>query len=165
MKVIIVSAAVVLLLCLAVGAAPPKEPTSNGNLISISLDDVALIDMIRMMNRITDASFAFDPSDPNLNKRITIDIRDKPWKPPFRAALIQHGLVLIEDTPGSNSYSIVPAKSKAVATRRAAAKEAVATIDAVLTQLDKGNAAKAKELLSQYRDHNARILKDTTEKK
>ncbi len=87
-----------------VEAAEPAAPTSN--LISITLDDVEILDVVRMFTRISGANIIATPS--NLQGRVTVNLSDVEWKPALESILDMHALALQEKLPGSGVYSVVP---------------------------------------------------------
>ncbi len=76
------------------------------NLITISLDDVAMVDVVRMFSRISRANIIATPS--NLTDRVTANLDGVEWRPALTSILAMHGLSLIEKPAGSGVYSIVP---------------------------------------------------------
>lgn len=76
------------------------------NLISVTLDDVALEDVVRMFTRISGANII--ASATNLDGRVTVNLTDVEWKPALSSILDMHNLMLVEKTPGTEVYSIVP---------------------------------------------------------
>jgi type II secretory pathway component GspD/PulD (secretin) len=140
-------------------AEPPKPRDSDGGTVSITLDNVQLRDFVRMVSRIAGVSFSFDPKESKFDESTSVDIKEKPWKPFFAGVLAQHGLVLSEDSPGSQTYSIIRAVSADAAARLHAAQEAVALADAVLADLNIGDVAAAKARLAKSREHNAEIVR------
>jgi type II secretory pathway component GspD/PulD (secretin) len=88
------------------GALPEAETEANAaNLISISLDDVEMLDVVRMFSRISGANIIATPS--NLTSRVTANLDGVEWKPALTSILSMHGLALLEKTPGSGVFSIV----------------------------------------------------------
>jgi len=77
----------------------------NENLISITLDDVEMADVVRMFTRISGANIIASPS--NLTGRVTVNLADVEWKPALMSILDMNNLDLVEKTPGSGVYSIV----------------------------------------------------------
>ncbi len=155
MKTMIISISLVAFALLSVHADSAEQSAP----VSFTFDDVELIDMVRILSTITGVGFTFDPSDLKFSERISISVREKPWKPVLIEALAQHGLVLVEHAPDSDSYAIIPAESTSIATRFSAATKAVAAMDAILVQLENGDIEKAKELVSKYRLYNDAIRK------
>lgn len=83
-----------------------EQRSENPELISVALDNVPLEDVVRLFARISSANII--ASSTNLQGTVTVTIREKAWKPALSAILDMHGLVLVEKTPGSDIYSIVP---------------------------------------------------------
>jgi type II secretory pathway component GspD/PulD (secretin) len=84
---------------------PGAKLTTTTNLISVTLDDVSLEDVVRMFTRISGANIIASAS--NLTGRVTVNLTDVQWKPALQSILDMHGLTLIEKTPGTEVYSIV----------------------------------------------------------
>ncbi len=81
------------------------------NLITISLDNVEMIDVVRMFSRISHANIIATPS--NLNARVTANLDGVEWKPALSSILAMHNLALIEKPAGSGVYSIMPKQPNA----------------------------------------------------
>jgi len=79
---------------------------SESNLITIALDDVELIDVVRMFSRIANANIIATPS--NLTARVTANLDAVEWRPALASILSMHSLALIERPQGSGVYSITP---------------------------------------------------------
>ena len=75
------------------------------NLISISLDNVPMEDVVRLFARISGANIIATAS--NLQGNVTVSLKDVEWQPALRSILDMNQLALIEKTPGSGIYSIV----------------------------------------------------------
>ncbi|MGQ9663443.1 MAG: type II secretion system protein GspD, partial [Kiritimatiellia bacterium] len=82
------------------------KPAEASNLISVTLDDVELADVVRLFTRISGANIIVTPS--NLTGRVTVNMTNVEWRPALESILEMHGLVLLEKTPGSGVYSILP---------------------------------------------------------
>jgi len=78
----------------------------QSNLITISLDDVAMEDVVRMFSRISNANIIATPS--NLTARVTANLDGVEWKPALTSILSMHNLALTEKPVGSGVYSIMP---------------------------------------------------------
>jgi len=76
------------------------------NTVSIMLDDVEMLNVVRMFTRISGANIIATPS--NLQGRVTVNLTDVEWKPALESILDMHNLSLMEKTPGSGVYAIVP---------------------------------------------------------
>ncbi|MBM4147528.1 MAG: hypothetical protein FJ224_00580 [Lentisphaerae bacterium] len=132
--------------------------TNDANLISITLDDVALVDVVRMFTRISGANIV--ASATNLEGRVTVNLTDVQWKPALTAILDMHDLALMEKTPGSAVYSIVPKPAdapepmvvKTIFLRYATVPEVSMVVSNLLVQ----NAA-----VSAFPSRNALVLKTT----
>ncbi|MBN1671717.1 MAG: hypothetical protein JXR37_11815 [Kiritimatiellae bacterium] len=81
------------------------EPTQDQNLITVTLDEVPLQDVVRMFTRISGANII--ATGTNLQGTVTVNLEDVEWKPALSAILDMHGLALIEKPPDSGVYSIV----------------------------------------------------------
>ncbi len=77
---------------------------TEANLITIALDDVELIDVVRMFSRIANANIIATPS--NLTARVTANLDRVEWRPALASILSMHGLALLERPQGSGVYSI-----------------------------------------------------------
>ncbi len=85
--------------------AERRETDSNAaNLITIALDDVELIDVVRMFSRIANANIIATPS--NLTARVTANLDGVEWRPALASILSMHSLALLERPQGSGVYSI-----------------------------------------------------------
>jgi type II secretory pathway component GspD/PulD (secretin) len=74
------------------------------NLISIALDEVPLLDVVRMFTRISGANIIASAS--NLHGTVTVNIQDVEWKPALDSILSMHNMALMETTAGSKIYTI-----------------------------------------------------------
>lgn len=75
------------------------------NLISITLEDVEMVDVVSMFTRISGANIIADPT--NLVGHVTANLTDVQWKPALETILDMHNLALEEKMPGSGVYSII----------------------------------------------------------
>lgn len=89
------------------GGADMVETGAKENLISISLDNVPLQDVMRMFARISGANIV---SGTNLQGNITVNLKDVEWQPALRTILDTAGMTLVMKSPGI--YSVV-SKSEA----------------------------------------------------
>lgn len=85
-------------------ALEPSE--GQDDLISITLDDVPLVDVIRMFTRISGANIIADAAE--LQGSVTVNLQDVKWKPALMSILDMHDLALVEKQIGSDVYSVVP---------------------------------------------------------
>ncbi len=85
------------------GAAVDQN-VENPDLISITLDNVPLEDVVRLFTRISGANIIATTS--NLQGTVTVNLKDVAWKPALSSILDMHGLILSEKTPGTQIYSI-----------------------------------------------------------
>jgi len=72
------------------------------DLISITLDDVPIQDVVRMFTRISGANIV---AGTNLVGNVTVSLQDVEWKPAFQVILDSVDMVLVQKTPGI--YSIM----------------------------------------------------------
>lgn len=84
-----------------VTAGPDEE-----DLISITVDDVPLEDVVRMFTKLSNANIIATPS--NLAGTVTVSLSDVEWRPALSSILEMHSLALVEKTPGSDIWTIVP---------------------------------------------------------
>ena len=98
---------------------PPVPQDSTGPVlrVSLGLKDVELREIVRVIARIADVEFAYDPGEPRLRQKVTVSASEKPWQTFLEELLARHGLVLLE-LPGG-VYGIRSAESEADAGRRA----------------------------------------------
>lgn len=85
---------------------PAGTPVVSTNRISLTFDQVLLLDVVRMFTKIADVNIVFDPS--NLQGAVSVNLQDVEWKPALTAILEKHGLSLTEKPPGSGVYDISP---------------------------------------------------------
>jgi type II secretory pathway component GspD/PulD (secretin) len=81
------------------------EQRQQEDLISITLDDVPLVDVIRMFTRISGANIIATPSE--LVGTVTVNLQDVQWRPALTAILEMHGFTIVEKQPGSGVFSVV----------------------------------------------------------
>lgn len=89
----------------AVDESAGSVSTNGQQLITIALDDVAMIDVVRMFSRIANANIIATPS--NLTARVTANLDQVEWRPALSSILAQHNLALVEKPQGSGVYSIL----------------------------------------------------------
>ncbi len=75
------------------------------NLISVSLDDVPLQDVVRLFTRISGANII--SSSTNLQGKVTVNLQDVEWKPALDSILDMYSLMVAEKVPGSGIFSIM----------------------------------------------------------
>lgn len=78
---------------------------ASTNLITISLDNVELEDVIRMFTRLADANIIVSAS--NLTGKVTVNLVDVEWRPALQSILEMNGLSMEEKSPGSRVYTIL----------------------------------------------------------
>jgi type IV pilus assembly protein PilQ len=94
----------------AAGAGPlPPPGAAKEGLISVTLDNVPLQDVVRMFARISGANIV---SGTNLQGTVTVSLKDVEWQPALRTILDTAGMTLVMKSPGI--YSVV-SKSEAAA--------------------------------------------------
>lgn len=92
------------------GAGPlPAPGAAKEGLISVTLDNVPLQDVVRMFARISGANIV---SGTNLQGTVTVSLKDVEWQPALRTILDTAGMTLVMKSPGI--YSVV-SKSEAAA--------------------------------------------------
>lgn len=84
----------------------PQLSETGEPLISISLDDVPLENVVRMFTRLSGANIIATAT--NLEGSVTVNLEDVEWKPALTSILDMHNLGLVEKIPGTGVYSIVP---------------------------------------------------------
>ncbi|MEI6150565.1 MAG: hypothetical protein WCS01_15805, partial [bacterium] len=72
---------------------------SRQNLISISLDDVPLQDVVRLFTRISGANII--ATSTNLQGKVTVNLQDVEWKPALGSILDMYSMMIAEKIPGS----------------------------------------------------------------
>ncbi len=92
-------------------AVPNFGPEGDGkNLISVSLDDVPLQDVVRLFTRISGANII--ATSTNLQGKVTVNLQDVEWKPALGSILDMYSMMIAEKIPGSGIYSIQPKLSE-----------------------------------------------------
>ncbi len=84
---------------------PTEDAVPARDLITISLDDVELIDVVRMFSRIAAANIIANPE--LLSARVTVNLDNVEWRPALSSILSMHGLALVERPQGSGVFTIV----------------------------------------------------------
>jgi type IV pilus assembly protein PilQ len=80
-------------------------PQGGGqNVISVSLDDVPLQDVVRLFTRISGANIVAMSS--NLQGKVTVNLQDVQWQPALGSILDMYSMMISEKIPGSGIYSI-----------------------------------------------------------
>jgi len=85
--------------------SPRNGVRDASDLITISLDDVEMVDVVRMFGRISGANIIAAPE--TLTARVTANLQDVEWRPALSSILAMHDMALIERTAGSGVYSVV----------------------------------------------------------
>ncbi len=78
--------------------------TNNSQVISLTLDDVPLAEVVRLFTRISGANII--AATTNLQGQVTANLQDVAWKPAFESILERQNLQLIEKPPASGIYVI-----------------------------------------------------------
>ena len=144
---------------LAVCSAAPDQ----GATISLALDGVPLENMIRMFTRISGANIAYNTDDMRGAGSVSMNVVDTPWKPVLRAALAEHGFVMVVNQDAPETYRIQRLDSSATAASFRAAHIAVAVSDAVLKDIEAGSLESAIRRLKEYRTLNQQVLAANTD--
>lgn len=84
---------------------PTTGSIAKENLISVSLDDVPLQDVVRMFTRISGANII--ATSTNLQGKVTVNLQDVEWKPALSSILDMYNLTVFEKIPGSGIYSVI----------------------------------------------------------
>ncbi|MCK5529336.1 MAG: hypothetical protein KAI74_06600, partial [Kiritimatiellae bacterium] len=79
--------------------------SSSNNLISITLNNVPLTDVVRMFTLVSGANIVAN-SD-TLAGTVTVSLKDVEWKPALNSILDMHGFSIVEKELNSGVYSIV----------------------------------------------------------
>ncbi|QHI70826.1 type II secretion system protein GspD [Tichowtungia aerotolerans] len=134
----------------------------SGGLISLSLKDVELQDVVRLFSRLSNANIIVpDMLDEENPKRVDVNLDNVEWKPALKAILDTHGLELVEKIPGSEVYSIrersadapEPMEIKVFKLNYATVNEVVAMVD-LLVKKDGGQ-------ISTYPARNSIVAQGT----
>lgn len=91
------------------GPLPPPGAAQEG-LISVTLDNVPLQDVVRMFARISGANIV---AGTNLQGAVTVSLKDVEWQPALRTILDTAGMTLVMKSPGI--YSVVSKEEAAAA--------------------------------------------------
>ncbi len=79
--------------------------SSSNDLISITLNNVPLIDVVRMFTLVSGANIVANADI--LTGTVTVNLKDVEWKPALNSILDMHGFSLVEKELNSGVYSIV----------------------------------------------------------
>ena len=88
----------------AAGSAPAATNGAASNLISITLDDVALEDLVRMCSRIGGVTIMGNPTD--LQWRVSVNATDADWKALLTSGLASNHLLLVKQ-PGTSGVYVI----------------------------------------------------------
>ena len=75
----------------------PAVESTSGELITITLDNVPIQDVIRMFTRISGANIV---SGKDLKGNVTVSLKDVAWEPALRIILDSVNMALVEKSPG-----------------------------------------------------------------
>ena len=107
------------------------------NLISVSLDDVPLQDVVRLFTRISGANII--SSSTNMGAKVTVNLQDVEWKPALDSILDMYNLTVTEKVPGTGIYSVMakvpgqePVRARTIFLNYAAVSNVVAVITPML---------------------------------
>lgn len=78
----------------------------NPEKIALTLNDTELVQVVDLFIKISGANIIASPT--NLTGRVTVNLRDVDWKTALLSILDMQNLTLLETTPNSNVFSIVP---------------------------------------------------------
>ncbi|MCC5848618.1 MAG: hypothetical protein JJU29_11025 [Verrucomicrobia bacterium] len=67
--------------------AESPRPSPEDDTISITVDDVPLMDIVRIFARFAHTEFFIDAQDALRDKRVTFSVDDQPWQPVLRGLL------------------------------------------------------------------------------
>ncbi len=125
--------------------------------ITVNLVDVPLQDVVSMFARIADANIIASAS--NLQETVTVNLQSVQWRPALDSILDMHGLTLIEKTPGSRIFTVMP---------RSAGPEPLEVETVFLKYANVSNVAAAvtsmlspSGSMSQFPSRNALVVKTT----
>jgi type IV pilus assembly protein PilQ len=90
-------------------AAALSVAASTSQVISLTLDDVPLAEVVRLFTRVSGANIIAATS--NLQGQVTANLQDVLWRPAFESILERQNLQLIEKPPASNIFVIEGRKS------------------------------------------------------
>ena len=138
------------------------QPQGENQTISITMDDVPLEDLVRIMSRFSEATLYFNPEDPIFRERVTLTANDQPWTSVLRGALVPKGLLLLENEPHAGAFSIVSPENESLAARIRTAQEANVVVEAALEALAADNPERAKALLTEYKRTNDALIQSAT---
>ncbi len=87
------------------GKKQEQITTDTNNLISITLDNVPLAEVVRMFALVSGANIVANAD--TLTGTVTVNLKDVEWKPALNSILDMHGFTLVEKDLNSGVYSIV----------------------------------------------------------
>lgn len=89
----------------------PLDPEQHvrGDLVTLSLNDVPLTDVVSLFMRLSGANIISSPTQ--LMGRVSVNLKEVQWKTALNEILSMHDLVLYESQPGSQLFTITPPKA------------------------------------------------------
>ncbi|MEI8242935.1 MAG: secretin N-terminal domain-containing protein [bacterium] len=93
----------------ATNATVVAAAANTSQVISLTLDDVPLAEVVRLFTRISGANII--AATTNLQGQVTANLQDVPWRPAFESILERQSLQLIEKPPASGIFVIEGRKS------------------------------------------------------
>lgn len=149
---------------LPISPALPADMTGESqgeDLITIAIDDVELINVVRMFSTIANANIIATPS--NLTARVTANLDNVAWRPALSSILAQHNLSLLEKPQGSGIYSI---STKAADAPEPMIVETIfldyTTVDEVTPVIERMLAGQGS--ISTFPSRNAMVIRTTESK-
>jgi type II secretory pathway component GspD/PulD (secretin) len=87
------------------------EQQMQGDMVTLSLLDVPLTDVVTLFVRLSGANIISSPTQ--LTGRVSVNLKEVHWRTALTEILSMHDLVLYESQPGSQLYTITPPKAEA----------------------------------------------------
>jgi len=129
------------------------------DLISITLDDVPIQDVVRMFTRISGANIV---AGTNLQGRVTVSLQDVEWEPAFRVILDTVGMVMVEKVDGiytimsRNELAAEPLTVDTIFLRFTTVSNVLPVVERMLTSTNASVAA--------FPSANALVVQETAER-
>lgn len=91
----------------------PMDPSQiiKEDMVTLALNDVPLSEVVTLFMRMSGANIVASPTQ--LTGRVSVNLKDVPWRSALGQILSMHNLELTESEPGSQIYSIAPPKAAA----------------------------------------------------
>jgi len=133
-----------------------KVEKKSGDTMSINLNNVPLDQVVEVFTKISNANIVALPS--SLSNCVTVNLKDVEWKPALMSILDMHQLALVEKTPGSGVFSIVPkaAQEPLIVETMFLRYASVSNIEAVVKSM-----APAPGSVATFASRNALIIRAT----